>query len=60
MVIGVLLSLFIVGVPWIVLTVAVTFSFYAVVRKGLEADLILGLFNETLMLLLSCLLFWAG
>ena len=59
--IGVLVkSFFIAGVPWIALTVAVTFSFYAVVRKGLEADPILGLFIETLMLLPITLAFWAG
>lgn len=58
-------SFFIAGVPWIALTVAVTFSFYAVVRKGLEVDPILGLFIETLMLLPITLAFlgwlaWAG
>ena len=65
-IIGVLVkSFFIAGVPWIALTVAVTFSFYAVVRKGLEVDPILGLFIETLMLLPITLAFlgwlaWAG
>ena len=47
-IIGVLVkSFFIAGVPWIALTVAITFLFYAVVRKGIEADPILGLFIET-------------
>ena len=65
-IIGVLVkSFFIAGVPWIALAVAVTFSFYAVVRKGLEVDPILGLFIETLMLLPITLAFlgwlaWAG
>ena len=65
-IIGVLVkSFFIAGVPWIALTVAVTFSFYAVVRRGLEADPILGLFIATLMLLPITLAFlgwlaWAG
>ena len=65
-IIGVLVkSFFIAGVPWIALSVASTFSFYAVVRKGLEVDPILGLFIETLMLLPITLAFlgwlaWAG
>ena len=65
-IIGVLVkSFFIAGLPWIALTVAVTFSFYALVRKGLEADPISGLFIETLMLLPITLAFlgwlaWAG
>ena len=39
------------GVPWIALSVAVTFSLYAVARKRLQIDPILGLFVETLILL---------
>ena len=50
--IGVLVKAFLIaGVPWVALLVAVTFSLYAVARKGLKVDPILGLFVETLMLL---------
>ena len=49
---GVLVKSFLIaGVPWIALSVAVTFSLYAVARKRLKVDPILGLFVETLMLL---------
>ena len=49
---GVLIkAFFIAGVPWVALSVAVTFSFYAVARKRLKIDPILGLFVETLILL---------
>ena len=48
---GVLIkAFFIAGVPWVALSVAVTFSFYAVARKRLKIDPILGLFVETLIL----------
>ena len=49
---GVLVKAFlIIGVPWVALSVAVTFSLYAVARKRLKIDPILGLFVETLILL---------
>ena len=50
--IGVLVKAFLIaGVPWVALSVAVTFSLYAVARKSLKIDPILGLFVETLILL---------
>jgi chloramphenicol-sensitive protein RarD len=49
---GVLVKAFLIaGVPWVALSVAVTFSLYAVARKRLKIDPILGLFVETLILL---------
>ena len=63
---GVLVKAFLIGgVPWIALSVAVTFSLYAVARKRLEVDPILGLFVETLLLLPVTLAFfgwlaWSG
>ena len=63
---GVLVKAFVIaGVPWVALSVAVTFSFYAVARKRLEIDPILGLFVETLILLpvtlgFFCWLMWSG
>ena len=49
---GVLVKAFLIaGVPWVALLVAVTFSLYAVARKRLKIDPILGLFVETLILL---------
>ena len=58
-------ALLIYGLPWIALSVAVTFSLYAVARKRLKVDPILGLFVETLMLLPVTLTFfgwlaWSG
>ncbi len=51
-IIGVLIKAFLIaGVPWVALSVAVTFSLYAVARKRLKVDPILGLFVETLILL---------
>ena len=50
--IGVLVKAFLIAsVPWVALSVAVTFSLYAVARKRLQIDPILGLFIETLILL---------
>ena len=63
---GVLVKAFLIaGVPWIALSVAVTFSLYAVARKRLKVDPILGLFVETLMLLPVTITFfgllaWSG
>ena len=63
---GVLVKAFLIaGVPWIALSVALTFSLYAVSRKRLKVDPILGLFVETLMLLPVTLTFfgwlaWSG
>jgi chloramphenicol-sensitive protein RarD len=63
---GVLVKAFLIaGVPWIALSVALTFSLYAVTRKRLKVDPILGLFVETLMLLPVTLTFfgwlaWSG
>ena len=58
--IGVVVKSFLIaGVPWVALSVAVTFSLYAVVRKGLEVDPILGLLVETIMLLPMTLAFFA-
>ena len=49
---GVLIKTFsVAGVPWVALSVAATFSLYAVARKRLKIDPILGLFVETLILL---------
>ena len=64
--VGVLAKAFLInGLPWIALSVAVTFSLYAVARKRLKLDPILGLFVETLMLLPVTLTFfgwlaWSG
>jgi len=64
--VGVLVKAFLInGLPWIALSVAVTFSLYAVARKHLKVDPILGLFVETLMLLPVTLTFfgwlaWSG
>ena len=64
--VGVLAKAFLIdGLPWIALSVAVTFSLYAVARKRLKVDPILGLFVETLMLLPATLTFfgwlaWSG
>lgn len=38
--------------PWIALTLAVSFSFYGLLRKTVEVDGLVGLFVETLLLLL--------
>ena len=63
---GVLIkAFFVAGVPWVALSVAVTFSLYAVARKRLKIDPILGLFVETLILLPITLCFfgwlaWSG
>ena len=58
---GVLVKAFLIsGVPWVGLSVAVTFSLYAVVRKLLKIDPILGLFVKTLILLPITLVFLAG
>ena len=58
--IGVLVKAFLIGgVPWVALMVALTFSLYAVARKRLKIDPILGLFVETLMLLPVTLAFFA-
>ena len=58
-------AFFIAGAPWIALSVALTFSLYAVARKRLKVDPILGLFVETLILLPATLTFfgwlaWSG
>ena len=57
---GVLIkAFFVAGVPWVALSVAVTFSLYAVARKRLKIDPILGLFVETLILLpITLSFFW--
>ena len=61
MITGVLVKSFLIAaVPWVALSVAVTFSFYAVARKGLKVDPILALFVDTFMLLLMTLTFLAG
>ena len=58
-------AFFVAGVPWVASSVAVTFSLYAVTRKRLRIDPILGLFVETLILLPITLSFfgwlaWSG
>ena len=64
--IGVLVKSFLIaGVPWVALSVAVTFSLYVVARKRLKVDQILGLFVETLRLIPMSLTFfgwlaWSG
>ena len=61
MITGVLVKSFLIAaVPLVALSVAVTFSFYAVARKGLKVDPTLGLFVETSMLLPMTLTFLAG
>ena len=58
---GVLVKAFLISsVPWVALSVAVTFSLYAVARKRLKIDPILGLLVETLILLPITLVFLAG
>jgi chloramphenicol-sensitive protein RarD len=46
------------GVPWVALLLSGTFSLYAVARKRLNVDPILGLFVETLLLLPATLGFF--
>ena len=64
--IGVFVKAFLIaGVPWVALSVAVTFSLYAVARKGMKVDPIVGLFVETLILFPATLfcfswLAWSG
>ena len=58
-------SVLIAGVPWIALLVAGSFALYAVTRKRLNIDPILGLFVETLLLLPATIGFfgwlaWSG
>ena len=58
-------SVLIAGVPWIALLVAGSFALYAVTRKRLNIDPILGLFVETLLLLPAIIGFfgwlaWSG
>lgn len=58
-------SVLIAGVPWIALLVAGSFAVYAVTRKRLNIDPILGLFVETLLLLPATIGFfgwlaWSG
>ena len=63
---GVLVKGFLIaGVPWVALSVSATFSLYAVARKRLQIEPILGLFVETLILLPLTLCFfgwlaWSG
>jgi chloramphenicol-sensitive protein RarD len=51
----------ILGVPWIAVSLAVSFAFYGLVRKQVAADGLLGLFIETLLLApfaLAFILYW--
>lgn len=45
------------SIPWIAMTVAITFSFYGFIHKRLRTDSLSGLFVETLILLPVALLF---
>lgn len=44
--------------PWIALTVAVSFSIYGLLRKQANVNAIPGLFIETLMMLPAALIYW--
>ena len=45
------------GVPWIALSLAVSFALYGVVRKRLGVDPVLGMFVETVMLIPPAILY---
>jgi chloramphenicol-sensitive protein RarD len=44
--------------PWIALTLAVSFSFYGLLRKQVKVDSMPGLFIETLMMLPAAIIYW--
>lgn len=56
---GVLILLFSYGrLPWIALTLALSFSVYGLLRKQVAVDSIPGLFIETLMMLPAAIVYW--
>lgn len=58
-IVGVLITLFNYGqLPWVALTVAVSFSIYGLLRKQVKVDSIPGLFVETLMMLPAAIIYW--
>lgn len=58
-VVGVLILLLNYGrLPWIALTLAVSFSVYGLLRKQVAVDSIPGLFIETLMMLPAAVIYW--
>lgn len=58
-VLGVLIMIFNFGyLPWIALTLAVSFSIYGLMRKQVSVDSLPGLFVETLFLLPAAIIYW--
>jgi chloramphenicol-sensitive protein RarD len=58
-VLGVLIMIFNFGyLPWIALTLAVSFSIYGLLRKQVSVDSLPGLFVETLFLLPAAVIYW--
>lgn len=58
-VLGVLIMIFNFGyLPWIALTLAVSFSIYGLLRKQVSVDSLPGLFIETLFLLPAAVIYW--
>jgi chloramphenicol-sensitive protein RarD len=56
---GVLIMIFNFGyVPWIALTLAVSFSIYGLLRKQVSVDSLPGLFIETLFLFPAAIIYW--
>ncbi|MFQ3248405.1 EamA family transporter RarD [Glaciecola sp.] len=56
---GVLIMIFNFGyLPWIALTLAVSFSIYGLLRKQVSVDSLPGLFVETLFLLPAAVIYW--
>ena len=56
---GVLIMIFNFGyVPWIALTLAVSFSIYGLLRKQVSVDSLPGLFIETLFLFPAAIVYW--
>jgi chloramphenicol-sensitive protein RarD len=56
---GVLIMIFNFGyVPWIALTLAVSFSIYGLLRKQVSVDSLPGLYVETLFLLPAAIIYW--
>jgi chloramphenicol-sensitive protein RarD len=58
-IVGVLILLLSYGrLPWVALTLAVSFSIYGLLRKRVAVDSVPGLFIETLMMLPAAIIYW--
>jgi len=56
---GVLVLVFNYGqLPWIALTLAISFSIYGLLRKQVQVDSMPGLFIETMMMLPAAIIYW--